>query len=109
MDGRIELAEAIALLREELQEARIRGAGEQLQFNVGPVELEFQVEIAREAGASGKVRFWVVEAGADGKLASRSTQVVRISLEPVDGRTGKQLAVAENDRPSRSRASAASE
>ncbi|MEU4425897.1 trypco2 family protein [Actinoplanes sp. NPDC024001] len=110
MDGRIGLADAIALLHDELEEARAKGAGREIQFKVGPVELEFQVEVGREGTAGGKVRFYIVEAGAEGKLSSRSMQLVRIHLDPVDAETGTQVAVAEVERgsaPPRPRPSAA--
>lgn len=95
MDARIELADAISTLREQLTSAMQRGTGQQLQFSVGPVELEFHTEIGREGGGSGKVRFWVIEAGADAKVSATSTQVLKIRLEPVDVVTGKPVLVAE--------------
>ena len=107
MDGRLGLAEVIESLRAELDEAATAGAGKRVQFNVGAVDLEFQVEVAREGGAEAKVRFWVVEAGVDGRVSTASTQTVKIHLEPVDAVTKTQLAVADTDEPARSRATAA--
>ncbi|MET7649147.1 trypco2 family protein [Streptomyces sp. NPDC005426] len=80
----VELAEVIRQLRRELKAAAAEGAGagEALQFEVGPVEIEATVAISREAGAHGKVRFWVVEAGADGKLARSATQRIALTLHP---------------------------
>jgi hypothetical protein len=100
MEGRLGLADAIASLRAELYEAMGEGVDKLVRFNVGAVDLEFQVEIGREGGVSGKIRFWVVEAGADGKLSSTSTQILKIRLEPVDALTKKQLLTGETERGS---------
>ncbi|MDQ3403786.1 MAG: hypothetical protein M3548_10380 [Actinomycetota bacterium] len=78
----VELSAVISQLRAELTAAIAEGEGEDLRFELGPVELELSVAIGREAGGSGKVKFWVVEAGADGKVSSTATQRVTLSLDP---------------------------
>ncbi|MFI2205544.1 trypco2 family protein [Streptomyces sp. NPDC020192] len=78
----IELSEMIAQLRAELATAMAAGEGEDLRFALGPVQLELTVSVQRDAAASGKVKFWVVELGADGKLGRQDTQTVRLTLEP---------------------------
>jgi len=50
-------------LRDELERAIAAGEGEQLRFELGPIELEATVAVERSDGASGKVRFWVAEGG----------------------------------------------
>lgn len=78
----IELAELIEELRRELTAARTAAEGEDLYFEVGPVELEAAVVVERSATAGGKIRFWVVEAGADGRLANSVTHRVKLTLDP---------------------------
>ncbi|WP_198668626.1 trypco2 family protein [Streptomyces triticisoli] len=78
----IELAELIEELRRELTAARIAAQGEDLYFEVGPVELEAAVVVERSATAGGKIRFWVVETGADGRLADSVTHRVKLTLDP---------------------------
>ncbi|MFF0107450.1 trypco2 family protein [Streptomyces hirsutus] len=78
----IELAEMIEELRRELTAARTAAAGEDLYFEVGPVELEAAVAVERSATAGGKIRFWVVEAGTDGRLADNVTHRVKLTLDP---------------------------
>ncbi|MFD5566767.1 MULTISPECIES: trypco2 family protein [Streptomyces] len=78
----IELAELIAELRRELNAARTTAQGEDLYFEVGPVELEATVVVERSATAGGKVRFWVVDTSADGRLADSVTHRVRLTLDP---------------------------
>jgi hypothetical protein len=78
----IELAELIGQLRSELTEAMTAGDGEDLRFSLGPVELELTVAVDREAKPGAKVRFWVVELGAETKLGSSSTQKIKLTLDP---------------------------
>ncbi|MDQ3150272.1 MAG: hypothetical protein M3R63_00605 [Actinomycetota bacterium] len=90
MTERVELAQVISRLRQELSAAMREGEGEDLRFELGPVELELTVAVSREAGPNAKVRFWVVELGADGKVASQATQRITLTLDPrrrgVEGR-----------------------
>jgi hypothetical protein len=79
----IGLREAIAALRAELSDSITASAGEQLRFEVGEMELEFQVEVERVAEGSGGIRFWVVELGGKVSQASTVTHTVKIPLKPV--------------------------
>lgn len=78
----IELAELIGQLRAELTMAMAAGEGEDLRFELGPVELELTVKAEKEAKAGAKVRFWVVDASTDGKLASSTAQKIKLTLDP---------------------------
>ena len=78
----IELAEVISELRAELDRARIAAEGAALRFGLGPVELEVTVALNREGKTGGKVKFWVAEVGAEGKLSSTSTQRIKLTLNP---------------------------
>jgi hypothetical protein len=79
----IPLAGAIRALRRELVAAVQEGQDEQVRFALGAIELELHVEISREAGGEGGVKFWVVSLGAKGTRASGTTHTVRLSLSPV--------------------------
>jgi hypothetical protein len=78
----IDLSDVIADLRGELDAARRAGEGEPLRFELGPVELEVSVVVQKEVGGDAKVKFWVVELGADGKLSSTATQRIKLTLIP---------------------------
>ncbi|GGV44694.1 hypothetical protein GCM10010277_35350 [Streptomyces longisporoflavus] len=87
----IELADMIAQLRGELaaamaaaQDAEDAGGpgGAALRFELGPVQLEAEFAVQRSDSADGKIRFWVVEAGASGQRATSTTHRVTLSLEP---------------------------
>jgi Trypsin-co-occurring domain 2 len=94
----IELAEVIGELRRELQKAMNAGKGEQLRFELGPVELEATVVVEKGTGVGAKVRFWVVEAGGDAKVGQVSTQRVKLSLDPRLAGGGK-VRVAADEEP----------
>jgi hypothetical protein len=78
----IELAEVIRQLRLELDRARGAAEGEDLRFELGPIDLEVTVGLEAVGGAEGKVRFWVVELGGDARATSTSTQRIKLTLHP---------------------------
>jgi hypothetical protein len=82
----IELAELINGIREELNKARLAGGGEELRFEVGPIELEIEVTAARN-GKSG-IKVYVLELGAN--VSKQTTQRVKLALQPRDHNTGRE-------------------
>jgi hypothetical protein len=78
----IELAELIGQLRTELTDAMEDGTGASLRFELASVELELTVAVSKEGQSGAKIRFWVVDAGIDGKLASSTTQKIKLTLDP---------------------------
>ena len=81
----VELAELIGQLRAELTKAMDAGDGADLRFERAPVELELTVAVNKEAKPGAKVRFWVVELGAEGTVASQSRQRITLTLDPRRG------------------------
>jgi len=96
---RLSLADFIEALRAELRAAAMT-KDPQLQFNVGPVTVEFTLMTHHEGGGKAGVRFWVVEAGASAAVANESTQKVTLALTPVTA-SGDPWRVADevNERP----------
>lgn len=84
----VELAELVADLRDELTRAVARANPDGLRFELGPVELEVSVAIAKEAKPGARVKFWVVEAGAEATVNHTATQKIILTLQPTmpDGR-----------------------
>jgi hypothetical protein len=78
----IGLAEAIGRVRAELEDARVRGEGQELQFRLDEVTLEFAVELEREGGAEAGIKIWVVSVGAKGGLSSTHTNTVTVKMIP---------------------------
>ncbi|MFF5536324.1 trypco2 family protein [Streptomyces cinerochromogenes] len=89
----IDLSDMIRTLRHELNAAIRDGEGDPLRFELGPVEIETTVAVEREAKAGGKVRFWVVTAETEGRLAGARTQRITLTLHP--------KVVAEDGTPTR--------
>jgi Trypsin-co-occurring domain 2 len=80
----IPLAQAIRALRAELVEAVRQGKDEEVKFALGPVELELQVQVSKEAGGEAGIAFWLVTIGGRGSRTSGTTHTVKLSLSPVD-------------------------
>lgn len=89
------LAEAIKGIRAELSDAMAAGEGERLRFDVGPVELEFAVDIQRDLQAKAGVKVWVVEIGGSGGWSRDSSNRVKVTLNPVDTATARSPRVAD--------------
>lgn len=80
----IDLASVVRQLRSELNEAMGEAEGERVRFELGPVELSLTVTVGREAAPSARIRFWVIEAGADAKISREAVQDIKLVLTPRD-------------------------
>jgi hypothetical protein len=89
----IGLSDAIAALRAELVTAMEAGQTEKLHFELGPVELEFTLDVKKEGGADAGIRWGVVSFGAKGSLASSTGHRVKLILQPKDIATGRTAEV----------------
>ncbi|MFJ1767854.1 trypco2 family protein [Amycolatopsis sp. NPDC088138] len=95
----IELADAVASVRDELMAAATRGAGSDVEFVVGPIELEFAVEMRRDAKVKAGFKAWLVSADAEGGLAQGRTHKVKLTLTPQKAGGGDLLVAGEKARP----------
>ncbi len=86
----IEIAEMIEQLRRELSMAIAVAEGEDLRFELGPVEVEAAVSLERSGAADAKIRFWVAEVGTEGRIADTATHRIKLTLEPRSGGTGQR-------------------
>jgi Trypsin-co-occurring domain 2 len=82
VDQAVELSAVIEHLRAELSAAMQAGRDQELRFELGTIQVELAVVLERSAEPGGKVRFWVVEAGVDGRYATSRTQRLQLTLEP---------------------------
>jgi hypothetical protein len=80
----LELASVVRQLRAELNEAMVEGEGDRLRFELGPVELNLTVTVGREAKPGAKIRFWVIEAGAETTISREAVQDIKLVLTPRD-------------------------
>jgi hypothetical protein len=96
-DAGIGLAEAIAVLRDELLKARAAGAGSDIQLPVESMTVELRVTATRSKDGKAGFKVPVVEVELGGGLSagSESGQTVTVVFSaPVD-RTGAAVKVAE--------------
>ena len=91
------LADAIGALRRELAQAQHAGTGEDFRFRLGPVEMEFLVEVTKEGSGEAGVKFWVVNVSGKGTLARGTTHRLTLTLHPYDVRTGMDAEVASRE------------
>ncbi|GAB2756635.1 trypco2 family protein [Streptomyces bullii] len=79
----IELAAAVAALRDELTRAvEARGAEQEISFQVGFIELEFAVELRQDARGKAGFKAWVVSGDGEAGVARGRTHRVLVTLRP---------------------------
>jgi hypothetical protein len=100
-DPQIPLAAAIEELRAELLRALDLGKDQPLQFRVKPVELEMNLTVTRDASASGGVKFWVANVGAEASQERAASHKIKLVLEPVsaDGQSEFLISRTGQARP----------
>ncbi|GAA2779557.1 hypothetical protein GCM10010441_00250 [Kitasatospora paracochleata] len=100
MEQKVELADAIEAIRQELLDAAARGAGQPIQFEVGPVQLEFTVELKKDARAKGGVKAWVLSGDLEAGVAHGRVHKVSVTLNPRQAGTTDNPLVGNPDQGS---------
>ena len=77
----IGLSAALEGLREELKSAWEVSAGMAIRFRVSEVTLTLEAVARRDVQGSGKIRWWLIEAG-DVKAGKETTQTLVLKLTP---------------------------
>ncbi|MEO6086135.1 MAG: trypco2 family protein [Umezawaea sp.] len=95
----IELADAVAAIRDELLVAVSRATGSGVEFVVGPIELEFTVELKVDAKAKAGFKAWVVSADAEAGASRTRKHRVSVQLTPRQAGGGDLLVAGTRDRP----------
>ncbi|MGP8300199.1 trypco2 family protein [Streptomyces inhibens] len=95
----IGLADAVAAVRGELLAATVSGAGQEIAFAVGPVEMEFEVELRADAKAKAGFRVWAVTANAEAGVSRGRTHRVSFTLTPKNVSGGDLLINGHTERP----------
>jgi hypothetical protein len=83
MSETIPLRDAIRALRVELLEAVEEASTQAVRFELGTVELEFQVVARREKEGKAKIGFHIFGAEASIGRGDERTQTVKLVLNPV--------------------------
>ncbi|MFD3843687.1 trypco2 family protein [Streptomyces sp. NPDC058642] len=95
----IELADAVAVLRDELLDAVARGSSQEIAFKIGPIELEFAVELRTDAKAKAGFKAWVVSGDVEAAVARGRTHRVKVALTPQRPDGGDILIRGSDRRP----------
>jgi hypothetical protein len=95
---KIGLKETLEALRGELSEAILISEGKEIRFEVGEIELEFQVVIEQSQQGKGGIKFWVVD--MEGSMGKKDavTHKIKIPLKPV-WKDGKPVWTAGDEIP----------
>lgn len=91
----IGLADAVRGVRAELRTAMAEGEDERVRFDVDEIEMEFAVEVRRDARADGGVRVWVASIGASSGESTATTHRLRVTLSATDMATGGSPRIAD--------------
>ncbi|QMU69102.1 trypco2 family protein [Streptacidiphilus sp. P02-A3a] len=95
----IPLVQAVAAVRDELiSAAAVGGEHPELVFAVGPVEMEFEVEIRADTKAKAGFRLWAVGADVEAGASRGRTHRVSFTLTPRDPRGGDLLVSGDSGR-----------
>ena len=89
------LADAIAQLRKEIGRAALAAKGEAVQFTLGAVELELEVELVAAASAKADFKWVVVSAG--GEARGERTRSHRVKLTLIAHADGAPVIVSDKN------------
>jgi Trypsin-co-occurring domain 2 len=97
------LAAAVSGIRAELETAQESSKGSGLRFEVGPIELEFAVDIREDRTKSGGVDVRVLSLGASKDVGLTEAHRLKLTLLPKDAEAGTTLHISddESDLPPR--------
>ena len=92
MAKKLELAEVITALRNELSIAKQAGDGQAIRFNINSVDVELETTVEYDASVEvgSKIKFFVFDADAKGKAGAKQGAKHKIKLS---------LQVLDNERP----------
>src|SRR5690348_3619362 len=108
----IPLQDAIRALRAEILAAHAEASTQEVRFELGPIEMEFQVVARKEVGGKAELRFHILVAeaalGGSGKGTDERTQKVKFVLNPMSvdalGQQAK-IAIARQDHSEQTQSS----
>lgn len=94
------LADAIDELRNQLKTAAEKKDENGLMFVVEEAAIELKVAATKSAEGGGKVKWLVIEIGAQGKFTAETSHTVKLKLSPVvKNNTGDLTRLQINDTP----------
>lgn len=92
-----DLSAVIRELRAQLNQAMAEGQGDAIQFELGPVELEFAVDVRRGRDLESGLRIGVLSLGAKGSRSTATTNRMKLVLHPQDS-AGDPARIADTEK-----------
>jgi hypothetical protein len=92
----MQVAQAIAELRDQLIAARHQGAEKGLKFLVRSVELEMHLVLTTEASGEAKIGWGVLSLGGGAKATDAVTHKLKLTLDLTDGAGATGVEVGAN-------------
>lgn len=93
----IGLRDAVAAIRAELAAAMADGAGHDLKFDVGPVQLDLAIDVTGQAGGEAGIKVWVLSLTGNASAAVTHSHRISVTLQPVDRSTGGQPRISDRE------------
>ncbi len=93
----IGLRDAVAAIRAELAAAMADGAGQDLKFDVGPIQLDLAIDVTGQAGGDLGVKVWVFSLSGNASAAVTHSHRISVTLQPVDQRSGQQQRISDRE------------
>lgn len=95
----VALADAVAVVRDELLAAAARAANSDLAFEVEQVQLEFTVELRQETGTKAGFKAWVISGEMGHSSGGTHGHRVAVTLHPRRrGGSGEVLVAGDEQR-----------
>jgi Trypsin-co-occurring domain 2 len=93
--SKLSLSDAIESVRSELAEAQRKGEQADLKFEVGEIELELEIAAELGASAGAEAKWFLVTAKTDAQYKESKKQKITIKLKPI-GANGKSVEVSKS-------------
>jgi Trypsin-co-occurring domain 2 len=93
--SKLSLSDAIESIRSELAVAQRKGEQADLKFEVGEIELELEIAAELGASAGAEAKWFVVTAKTDAQYKESKKQKITIKLKPI-GANGKSIEVSKS-------------
>lgn len=92
----IDLVQAIAAIRAQLQEAAEQARNEDVQFQVESLEVEFQVDLRRDDKTKVGARAWVLSAGVEVGDSKSESHRVKVNLKPIRSTSEASILISDD-------------
>lgn len=94
----VELTAAVQGLRDQLISSMNAAESQRIKFEVDEINLEFSIELRRDASVKAGFKAWVVASDAQVGVAQNTTHKVSVKLKPKDSSDGRSIEIGSRTR-----------